>query len=327
MSASDTPSQPEGPPAASSASADDGRTLLEGKVVLVTGAGRGIGRGIALAMARHGASVVVNDLGAALDGDTDDTGVAEDTAAAIRAEGGRAVANTDSVAEWAGAQRMIDCACDSFGRIDCVVNNAAILRDAIFHKMRPQDWDQSIGVILSGSFYVSRAAAPRFRAQESGSFVHISSTSGLIGGMGQANYGAAKLGLQGLSKAIAIDMARFNVRSNLVAPTAFTRMTESIPVQTPEQRARAANRKTIAPEKNAPIVVFLASDLARDVSGQIFYSRDNELFLFSQPRPVRSAHTSEGWTPQAIAEHVMPAFRQSFLPLERTRDVFQGYLP
>ena len=313
---------------ASDMPAPTGRSdLMEGKVVLVTGAGRGIGKAIALAMADHGARVVVNDLGAALGGDGHDTAIAQQTAAQIVARGGEAVASTDSVADWQGASNMVACALDSFGRIDCVVNNAAILRDSIFHKMSPDDWDQSIAVILSGSFYVSRAAAPHFRDRNSGSYVHVSSTSGLIGGMGQANYGAAKLGLQGLSKAIAIDMARFNVRSNIVAPTAFTRMTESIPVATPEQKARAANRKTIAPERNAPVIVFLASDLAHDVSGQIFYTRDNELYLFSQPRPVRSAHTAQGWTPQTIAEHVLPAFRQSFVPLERTRDVFQSYLP
>jgi len=193
--------------------------------------------------------------------------------------------------------------------------------------MSREDWDMSIGVILTGSFYVSRAAAPHFRAQESGSFVHITSTSGLIGGVGQANYGAAKLGLQGLSKGIALDMQKFNVRSNIVAPTAFTRMTESIPTDTPEQKQRAANRRTIPPEKNAPIVVYLASDRASHVSGQIFYNRDNEIFLFSQPRPIRSAHNGAGWTPEEIADHVMPAFAQSFVPLQKTRDVFKSYLP
>jgi NAD(P)-dependent dehydrogenase (short-subunit alcohol dehydrogenase family) len=193
--------------------------------------------------------------------------------------------------------------------------------------MEKADWDLSIGVILTGSFYVSRAAAAYFRKQESGSFVHITSTSGLIGGVGQANYGAAKLGLQGLSKAIALDMKRFSVRSNIVAPTAFTRMTESIPTETEEQKKRAAARKTIPPEKNAPLVVYLASDEASDVTGQVFYSRHNEIFLFSQPRPIRSAHTAEGWTPRRIADELMPAFRQSFVPLDRTRDVFQGYLP
>ncbi|AZQ68279.1 SDR family oxidoreductase [Silicimonas algicola] len=300
---------------------------VEGKVVLVTGAGRGIGRAIAMAMAAEGARVVVNDLGVGVDGAGGEAGPAEQTADDIRAAGGAAVANTDSVADWDGAHRMVAQALDNFGRIDAVVNNAAILRDAIFHKMTREDWDLSLSVILSGSFYVSRAAAPHFRAQEAGAYVHVASTSGLIGGMGQANYGAAKLGLQGLSKAIAIDMARFNVRSNIVAPTAFTRMTESIPTQTSEQRARAAARRTIPAERNAPIVVYLASDLAAHVSGQIFYTRDNELVLFSQPRPVRQAHTAEGWTPQTIADHVMPVFAPNFVPLDRTRDVFKGYLP
>lgn len=301
--------------------------IVEGKVVLVTGAGRGIGKEIARMMARQGAKVVVNDLGVEVGGTGANESVAEQAAAEIRAEGGEAVANADSVSDWDGAHRMVQTAIDAFGRIDCVVNNAAILRDTIFHKMEKADWDLSIGVILTGSFYVSRAAATHFRKQESGAFVHISSTSGLIGGVGQANYGAAKIGLQGLSKAIALDMKRFNVRSNVVAPSAFTRMTESIPTETEEQKQRAANRRTIAPEKNAPIVVYLASDAASRVTGQVFYTRDNELFLFNQMRPIRHAHTAEGWTPQAIAQHVMPVFEPAFMPLDRTRDVFTSYLP
>ncbi|QDZ10245.1 SDR family oxidoreductase [Devosia ginsengisoli] len=301
--------------------------IVEGKVVLVTGAGRGIGKEIARMMARQGAKVVLNDLGVEVGGTGANESVAEQAAAEIRAEGGEAVANADSVSDWDGAHRMVQTAIDAFGRIDCVVNNAAILRDTIFHKMEKADWDLSIGVILTGSFYVSRAAAAHFRKQESGAFVHISSTSGLIGGVGQANYGAAKIGLQGLSKAIALDMKRFNVRSNVVAPSAFTRMTESIPTETAEQKQRAANRRTIAPEKNAPIVVYLASDAASRVTGQVFYTRDNELFLFNQMRPIRHAHTAEGWTPQAIAQHVMPVFEPAFMPLDRTRDVFTSYLP
>jgi NAD(P)-dependent dehydrogenase (short-subunit alcohol dehydrogenase family) len=302
--------------------------IVEDKVVVVTGAGRGIGKAIAKLMAKNGAKVVVNDLGVSVDGEgSGDRGPAQETVDEILAEGGEAVANTDSVADWDGAHRIIQTAIDKFGRVDTVVNNAAILRDVIFHKMEKKDWEQSLGVILNGSFYVSRAAATHFRQQESGSFIHITSTSGLIGGVGQANYGAAKIGLVGLSKAIALDMKRYNVRSNVVAPTAFTRMTESIPTETAEQKARAAARRTIPAEKNAPIVVFLASDLASDVTGQVFYTRDNELFLFNQMRPMRNVHIAGGWTPQAVAEHAMPAFRPHFMKLERTRDVFTGYLP
>ena len=278
-------------------------------------------------LAREGAKVVVNDLGVALDGEGEDTSPAESVAAEIRDAGGEAIANADSVADWDGAHNMVEAACDAFGRIDCVINNAAVLRDVYFHKMQKEDWDISIGVILSGSFYVSRAAAARFRQQESGAFVHITSTSGLIGNVGQTNYAAAKLGLHGLSKGIALDMARFNVRSNIVAPTAFTRMTESIPTRTPEQKAHAAKRRIIEPEKNAPLVVYLASDEAAGVNGQIFYSRENEIFLFSQPRPIRSAHSSDGWTPRSIADDVMPALSSSFVPVDRTRDIFKGYLP
>jgi NAD(P)-dependent dehydrogenase (short-subunit alcohol dehydrogenase family) len=301
--------------------------IVEDKVVVVTGAGRGIGKAIAKLMAKNGAKVVVNDLGVSVNGEGGDKGPAHETVAEIIAEGGEAVANTDSVADWDGAHRIIQTAVDTFGRVDSVINNAAILRDVIFHKMEKKDWDASIGVILTGSFYVSRAAATQFRQQESGNFVHITSTSGLIGGVGQANYGAAKIGLVGLSKGIALDMARYNVRSNIVAPTAFTRMTESIPTQTAEQKARAAARRTIPAENNAPIVVYLASDLAKDISGQIFYTRANELFLFNQMRPMRNVHNGNGWTPQSIAEHAMPAFRPHFTKLDRTRDVFTTYLP
>lgn len=301
--------------------------VVQNKVVVVTGAGGGIGRAIAKMMAAEGAKVVVNDLGTNVNGQGIDASIAQAVVDEIAASGGDAVASGDSVMDWDGAHRIVQTALDAYGRIDCVVNNAAILRDVIFHKMTKDDWDLSLGVNLTGAFYVSRAAAPHFRKQESGCFIHLSSTSGLVGGLGQANYGAGKIGLVGLSKSIAVDMKRFGVRSNIVAPTAYTRMAEAIPTQTDEQKERMRQREPVPPEKNAPIVVFLASDAARDVSGQVFYARKNELILFSQMRPLQRVHCSEGWTPQTIAEHALPAFQNGFYPLELSRDVFTTWLP
>lgn len=300
-----------------------GSRSVEGKVIVVTGAGRGIGRDIALLAAREGGKVVVNDLGGGADGEgKPDTGPADAVVEEIRREGGVAVANADSVAEPAGAERIIGTALDAFGRIDCVVNNAGILRDRIFHRMSHVDWEMVIKVHLMGCFYMSRAAASHFREQESGSFIHFTSTSGLIGNFGQANYAAAKMGIVGLSKSIALDMARYHVRSNCIAPFAWSRLIGTIPTETPDQKARVERMKSMTTDKIAPLVVYLASDLAKDVTGQIFAVRKNEIFLMSQPRPVRSVHRAEGWTPQSIAEHGMPALKGSFFPPDRTQDVF-----
>jgi NAD(P)-dependent dehydrogenase (short-subunit alcohol dehydrogenase family) len=297
--------------------------MLAGKVAVVTGAGGGIGREIALAMALAGAKVVVNDIGASLTGQGPTSATpGEQTVAIIAQRGGEAVLNTDSVSEWANAQRIVQTALDAFGRIDIVVNNAGILRDQIFHKMSIEDWKAVIDVHLNGSFYVSRAAAEHFRKQGSGAYVHMTSTSGLIGNFGQANYSAAKLGVAALSKSIALDMQRFGVRSNCIAPFAWSRMTSSIPAETEAEKARVARLQQMTPDKNAPLAVFLASDAAKDVTGQIFAARHNELFVFSQPRPVRSAHRAEGWTPESIAETAMPALKSGFLPLDRSADVF-----
>lgn len=295
--------------------------LMAGKVVVVTGAGGGIGRGIALGMAAAGARVVVNDLGVSMTGEGGDKGPAERVAAEIWAAGGEAVANTDSVSGWSSANAIVQCALDHFGRIDAVVNNAGNLRDRMFFKMNEEEWRSVIDVHLNGTFYVSRAAANYFKDQESGAFVHMTSTSGLIGNLGQANYSAAKLGIAALSKSIALDMARFNVRSNCIAPFAWSRMTSSIPAETPEEQARVARLQKMEAGKIAPVAVFLASDAAHEVNAQIFAVRANEIMLMSQPRPVRSVHTSEGWTPETVAEIAMPAMRSSFFALERSPDV------
>ncbi len=296
--------------------------MMDGKVVVVTGAGRGVGRGVALLMAAEGAQVVVNDIGAALDGSGGEQTPAQEVVSEIEAAGGEAVANYDSVSEWASAAKIVQCAVDTYGRIDAVVNNAGILRDVIFHKMTEGDWDAVVNVMLKGTFNVSRHAADHFRRQESGAFVHMTSTAGLIGAIGQANYAAAKLGIVGLSNTIARDMEKYRIRSNCLAPSGWTRMIASIPTDTPAQQKRVAQRMTVKAEMNAPLTVFLCSDAAAGVSGQVFYVRKNELFLFNQHRPIRGVHRSDGWTPATIAEHALPSFKPNFTPLDRTVTVF-----
>ena len=295
---------------------------LQDKVVIVTGAGRGIGRAIALLAAAEGAKVVVNDPGVAADGSGTDAAPAEQVVEEIRKAGGTAVANFDSVAEALAAANIVKTATDTYGRLDGVVNNAGILRDAIFHRMSVDAFEQVIKVHLMGSFYVSHAAARLFKEQESGSFVHFTSTSGLIGNFGQANYAAAKLGIVGLSKSIALDMSRFHVRSNSISPFAWSRLIGTIPTETPEEKARVARMQQMGPEKIASLAVYLLGDAAKDVTGQIFAVRMNEIFLMGQSRPIRSIHRSEGWTPQTIAEHGMPALKSSFYKLDRSADIF-----
>lgn len=294
--------------------------MLDGKVALVTGAGRGVGRDIALMMAAQGAKVVVNDLGSAGNGDGQDDRPALDVVQEIRASGGDAAANLDSVADFAAAKGMVEQAMDTFGGLDIVVNNAGNLRDVIFHKMTEQDFELVVNVHLKGAFNTSRNAADIFRAQESGCFVHMTSTSGLIGNIGQANYMAAKLGVAGLSKSIALDMGRYGVRSNCIAPFAWSRMIESIPITTPEQAARVEKLRQMTPDKIAVVATALAA--ATDVTGQIFTVRNNEIFLMGQSRPIRGMQRDAGWDVESVLEHAFPAMRSDFYALDVTTDVF-----
>jgi NAD(P)-dependent dehydrogenase (short-subunit alcohol dehydrogenase family) len=296
--------------------------MLAGKVVLVTGGGRGIGRDYSLAMAQAGAKVVVNDLGASTDGQDIEGRPAQEVVKEITALGGEAVANFGSVSNYDDAKAMVSDAINNFGQLDCVINNAGILRDRMFHKMSLDEWQAVIDVHLNGTFYVSRAAADHFRERETGSFVHMTSTSGLIGNFGQANYAAAKLGIVALSKSIALDMGRYNVRSNCIAPFAWTRMIGTIPITDEAQKERVERLKEMTPDKIAPMAIYLLSDQAHEVSGQIFAVRNNEIFLMSQNRPIRSIHRGEGWTPETIAEHAAPALKSDFYDLARSQDIW-----
>jgi NAD(P)-dependent dehydrogenase (short-subunit alcohol dehydrogenase family) len=295
---------------------------LDGKVVAVTGAGRGIGREIALLCASEGAAVLVNDYGGTADGSASEENPAREVIAEIAAKGGRAIANGADISNPGQAASVIEDAVKAFGRIDAVVNNAGILRDRIFHKMSQPEWDAVINVHLNGYFYVSKAAANYFRDQGSGSYVHFTSTSGLIGNFGQANYAAAKLGVIGLSNSIALDMQRFGVRSNCIGPFAWSRLIATIPTENEGDRLRVERAKTMTPAKIAPLVAFLCADLSKDVTGQTFVVRKNEIFLMSRPEILRSVHRSEGWTVETIAEQLHPALKPSYQPLRRSGDVF-----
>lgn len=296
--------------------------ILEGKVAVVTGAGRGIGKEIALLMAKEGAKVVVNDFGGKEDGTGGAQSPADEVVSQIKSQGGTAVANYDSVALWKGGHQIIQTAMDNFGRLDILVNNAGILRDRMIFNMTEEEWDAVIAVHLKGHFNCTRAAAPIMRQQKTGRIINFSSTSGLIGNFGQANYGAAKLGIVGFTRNCAIDMAKYNVTCNAIAPFAWTRLIGTIPERDDSQKERLDKIKKMHPGHIAPVVVFLGSDKAANISGQVFGVRAKEIMLFSLPRPIRIIAREEGWTPESVAEIIPSAWASSFIKLETSAEVF-----
>ena len=293
--------------------------VLDGKVVLVTGGGNGIGRECALIAAAEGAKVVVNDLGGGLaGGDEGSAGPAETVAQEIRAAGGQAVSNSNSVTSLKACEGLLEQAMDSFGGLHAVINPAGILRDRMFHKMSEADWDDVISVHMRGTFNVCRATIEHFRNQGDGAYMLYTSTSGLLGNIGQGNYGAAKMGIAGLSRIIAMEGAAKGVRCNCVAPVAWTRMTQSVPVR---DEASAARQKliaeTIRADQPARFSVALISDGAKHVTGQVFGVSGDNILLYSQPRAIATLNKAEGWTIPSILNEALPAMSDKFYSLER----------
>lgn len=297
--------------------------MLEGKVALVTGAGQGIGKEVAMLLAQQGAKVIVNDIGTSTEGEGADQGPATTVADEIKAAGGEAAANTDSVTEFDGATTMVKQALDTFGGLHVIVNNAGILRDRMLHKMSPEDWLAVLAVHLNGHFNVTRAAINQFRGQEWGRIINFTSTSGIVGNLGQTNYGSAKLGIFAFTRLLALETARYeNITANAISPFAYTRMTASIPVKDEASKARVERTKRMKASDIAPVVAFLCSEEAKDVSGQIFGVRAGEIMVFSQPRPTRSIHRNGGWTPRQVGEIAMPALRPFFEDPQTSAQIF-----
>lgn len=280
--------------------------LLEGKVAVVTGAGRGIGRGDAIAFAEAGAKVVVNDLGGGADGAGSDTTPAQQVVDEIKALGGEAVANTDSVAEAEGAENIIQTAVDTFGSVDILVNNAGILRDRMVFNMTDDDWDIIQKVHLYGHFYCARAASRHMRAQKWGRIINTSSTAGLASTFGQANYGAAKEGIVGLTRQISRDLAKYNVTCNAIRPTAASRLTLNPDLIAAWEKAGRVGAKEQMEAKTAddiaPFMVFLCTDLAGNISGRTFNVFGGQISLYSEPELERTIFKSGRWTVEELME-------------------------
>jgi len=305
---------------------------LDGKAAVVTGAGRGIGRAIAELLAAEGAAVVVNDVGSEVDGRGAGTNVADEVVAAIRERGGRAVASHESVADYAAAERIVATAVREFGAIDVLVNNAGILRDRMLFNMSEEEWDAVIAVHLKGTFNCTRHAAVHMRQQRRGRIISISSTSGVYGNSGQANYGAAKDGIAGFTRVVSRDLGRYGITVNAVCPGALTRMSQTVPQSARRTRnergletgfeERGFPLRNFGPENVAPWVVYLATDAAQDVNGQTFLVMAGLVALLGYPAPVRTIQKDGRWTPEEIATifpHTLGMDLANPAPPERTR--------
>ncbi len=299
--------------------------LLEGKVILITGGGNGIGRECALQAAAEGARVLVNDLGSEGDGRGGSAAPAAEVVETIRKAGGEAIANYGSVADMASVRQMVEQCHDEFGGLHAVMNPAGFLRDGMFHKMSEDDFFSVVDVHLRGAYNVARATIEAFRDQEDGNYLFFTSTSGLIGNAGQANYAAAKMGVAGLSRIIAMEGARRNVRANAIAPFAWTRLVGSIPVTDEASRQRVEKIKTgMRADQVARFCIALCADRARHVTGQVFTVRGNDIFLMSQPRPIRSVARGDGWTAESILDQALPAMENWFMDLSPSASAFPG---
>lgn len=304
---------------------------LEGRGAIVTGAGRGIGEAIARALHEAGASVIIADNGAAIDGSGGDAAIAEGVASNL---GERAIAFTKSVAEPDAAAEMVALAAAEFGGIDIIVNCAAILRDGLVFKGPPSDWDLVVRNNLSAAYYLTHAATPAMRQQfkdgrgggesyDWGRVINIGSTAGLYGNFGQANYGSAKAGLMGLSRITAMEMIRSNVTCNLVAPFAHSRVTDMIQPANDAQAEYKERAMKVSPHHVANLVSYLSSDHGADITGQVFGVRGREVFLFSQPRPVATLVAEGGeWSAPELSAAMEGDFRDQFTSLETDLEAF-----
>jgi NAD(P)-dependent dehydrogenase (short-subunit alcohol dehydrogenase family) len=294
--------------------------IVDGKVVIVTGAGRGIGRGHAIEFARQGAKVVVNDLGAAVEGSGSDETPAQEVVSEIKAMGGEAIANADNVADWEGAQRLINTAVETFGGLDVLVNNAGILRDRMLVNMTEEEWDAVINVHLKGTFAPTRWAATYWREKVKAGetvdarIINTSSTSGIFGNPGQTNYGAAKAGIASFTIIAARELGRYGITVNAIAPAALTRMTENLGMGARAKDLKADEFNRMSADNIAPLVVWLASDQSKDITGRTFLVSGGRVAVAEGWRPGPSKDKGDRWDPAELGD-VIPKLVADAAPI------------